>query len=1313
MSFVAGFLESDVHVWPFFFFFLTKQGDVNRTLEELAAQVEALKNQSVRKRMLKSLDDPATIELLESWECFRKTSIVGERQIRTTVEEAQHLERRAGLLSNVLDLVADTDLRDQISAVKCKLDRLVQQCNRTVGGGGGSTGGSGGCFEWMDSLLVKALRQGHWLLVDNVNLCSPSVLDRLNGLLEPSGVLSLSERGVIDGGIPVVAPHPNFRLFLALDPRYGEISRAMRNRGVELFLSGGADDESDPTYSDSDLDSVLCNAGLSSPLLQNTLLAFHRWLEQQLPQGERPTLTELVQAASLAAQRLEMFSTTANPLSCLDDTCVEVYIRPIRSPTDKEAARLQLAHLLQEAFASADSTISHRIPAPVALSTGDIQLCSTMARVRQAAKLVTLSDPEDREAAALLFYLTATCLDLDWRQDYLAETSGVDTTLYRDTLKTQLTGLKDSHSALPWDPRWFSHLCRTHFNAEVDADSEFAVNNNRILLSMFWTAWMNTASASTTGSATGGRTVGTFSRAIESGALAEEAAPHKLLVVVPRFLQQYDQVVWRLLNSHQVQLTHAQWVELMEAVLMRLHMKDIDVLCLEEGEMEGSISRLAQYWTWLMKKSVPAVARLLQRFPLASLDLPADEAGQVGAVLSRRLRRWMERVEPFADQFQSVVVRLISSVLTAASLPAVAASQRGTELLRDFARLLSSPSTSSPGDGTDIRSSLLRLERELQETASSTEQSPSTSLPVLSLLDHLLLLQHFSKWNSSPPNNLMMTTVPTASSALLQSRSTSIQSWAEWHLFHWEIVTRLALSRCDGQFAVTSPLFSITAAGVLDRNGLVTLGESDEKKERLETLEKIFWNNADQLQRTDFDPLLNDHQLAVASLHRLIEGVGTALRIPGLQPEAWNDVGIPVSAAEAVLLALQSTDDPANLGSLWLLQGLARCLLLTPSDNVDPVEKRKLKAVLRRREAEQTDRFLRVYKTHRRILVGTKMSLATQHPCVRHLSRVKQRLDSELAEERTQNSTWRPSTSLFQQLVKDIRHYVHSVASPQTVMALHDKLRGLQSGRTESQQIMAQAALWLNAQRNFYQSLKSKYVDYPDLFIPFAAGVGQMIHGAELLVRRVRGVAWRSDLPPSETDLNDSLADLFECPSKVVAGRSAGVVALTHLCTSSDIGGLFDAVFEDPAERNINKKTLLFSALKDIQRYASHARRIDSAAWTSQLAILDALVASWTASEERRKQREIDQESLYRSRTIHHDGELSDAEADKRALEKYFPSYEEQFADDNAAIPMETEGGVPQDDTVIDFELTPDDMVGAIRSLDSFASPLLLMAPFV
>ena len=96
--------------------------------------------------------------------------------------------------------------------------------------------GSHGRFEWVDGPLVRALKEGHWVALDGANICSPSVLDRLNSLCESDGVLVLNERGSVDGGVEVVQPHPNFRLFMIVDPQHGELSRAMRNRGVEVAL---------------------------------------------------------------------------------------------------------------------------------------------------------------------------------------------------------------------------------------------------------------------------------------------------------------------------------------------------------------------------------------------------------------------------------------------------------------------------------------------------------------------------------------------------------------------------------------------------------------------------------------------------------------------------------------------------------------------------------------------------------------------------------------------------------------------------------------------------------------------------------------------------------------------------------------------------------------------------------------------------------------------------------------------------------------------------------------------------------------------
>ncbi|KAJ1725738.1 AAA ATPase midasin, partial [Coemansia biformis] len=137
---------------------------------------------------------------------------------------------------------------------------------------------SAGRFEWVDGILVEALERGWWLLIDRANLCSAAVLDRLNGLLEPGGVLHVNED---PARAEPVAPHPDFRIFMAVDPQYGELSRAMRNRGVEICLLPDADDGASVTEA----------AGLPRALLRAS--------------SPSSSLAEAAQLAAQAAERVQ------------------------------------------------------------------------------------------------------------------------------------------------------------------------------------------------------------------------------------------------------------------------------------------------------------------------------------------------------------------------------------------------------------------------------------------------------------------------------------------------------------------------------------------------------------------------------------------------------------------------------------------------------------------------------------------------------------------------------------------------------------------------------------------------------------------------------------------------------------------------------------------------------------------------------------------------------------------------------------------------------------------------------------------------
>uniref|UniRef100_A0A674E0K9 Midasin n=1 Tax=Salmo trutta TaxID=8032 RepID=A0A674E0K9_SALTR len=163
-------------------------------------------------------------------------------------------------------------------------------------------GWSNGGFEWLDGMLVQALQAGDWLLMDNVNFCSPSVLDRLNALLEPGGCLTINERGVIDGTTPSITPHPNFRLFLTMDPIHGAISRAMRNRGVEIYIPG---EHEGVCWDTLDLKTVLHTAGVTGDCVCDLLIEIHTDIKATIWDSPASCVSSLLHAAALLSCQLQ------------------------------------------------------------------------------------------------------------------------------------------------------------------------------------------------------------------------------------------------------------------------------------------------------------------------------------------------------------------------------------------------------------------------------------------------------------------------------------------------------------------------------------------------------------------------------------------------------------------------------------------------------------------------------------------------------------------------------------------------------------------------------------------------------------------------------------------------------------------------------------------------------------------------------------------------------------------------------------------------------------------------------------------------
>lgn len=92
-----------------------------------------------------------------------------------------------------------------------------------------------GKLKFQDGILVRALRAGDWIVLDELNLAPTDVLEALNRLLDDNRELVVPETN------EVIHPHPNFMLFATQNPPglYAGrkiLSRAFRNRFLEVHF---------------------------------------------------------------------------------------------------------------------------------------------------------------------------------------------------------------------------------------------------------------------------------------------------------------------------------------------------------------------------------------------------------------------------------------------------------------------------------------------------------------------------------------------------------------------------------------------------------------------------------------------------------------------------------------------------------------------------------------------------------------------------------------------------------------------------------------------------------------------------------------------------------------------------------------------------------------------------------------------------------------------------------------------------------------------------------------------------------------------
>lgn len=150
---------------------------------------------------------------------------------------------------------------------------------------------AGMMFSFVEGSFITALRNGEWVLLDEVNLAPPETLQRIIGVLEgDKGALCLAERGDID----YIHCHPNFRMFACMNPATDTGKRdlpfSLRSRFTEYYV--------DDILDDNDLSlfvTQFINKGQKDRDLVNRIVRFYKTSKEEAEE-------RLIDGANMKAQ---------------------------------------------------------------------------------------------------------------------------------------------------------------------------------------------------------------------------------------------------------------------------------------------------------------------------------------------------------------------------------------------------------------------------------------------------------------------------------------------------------------------------------------------------------------------------------------------------------------------------------------------------------------------------------------------------------------------------------------------------------------------------------------------------------------------------------------------------------------------------------------------------------------------------------------------------------------------------------------------------------------------------------------------------
>lgn len=1214
------------------------------------------------------------------------------------------VERIRTALSSLRDVAEAVEKPELINAIEQLIEK-VSKCKSLSGGGN---------FEWIDSQLVSAIKNGDWLLIDDVNLCSSSVLDRLNGLLEPRGTLVMTEQGVVGDAIPVITPHEDFRLIMTMDPRNGELSRAMRNRALEIYML--------PADGERDLDVVLQSNGVDNAKARKVFVSLHKALRT------RNDFAALDLNAGHLVQTAKCFVSGYLRSNDMDANISRAVIDVYQRIALDDRSACVLRGLLDETLrhvTHCESTRVNRID--VRQSIGN----SIMTNVTNQLIVLNPVDRVDGHAKAIAhkIYIELSSHDDARLRCRLSPFNGGPVHELVDVTVTKLKEiLADAYhhnylSAMPIDFRFNRQVWQQFWirNAARLADKLHCVERclNRYLMNVYWQLLKQI-------SAPNDEQPNSYqlSARFQSKSLTAKQLPASFV-------------------RHTKELVDEIESQLVENVL-KIAPKDDDFFTLQEMlSWIGELFRFC-YSRDSGQRSAHLVEQFVVRWTLTNQFAIERLRSYFEIDLSKLIKKVNESVNIDVIEHKKGWNKLATSLLSTVRLCYDAKSADLWNKLYELISLWLTMPEKLLNDAVrdqmyelvemligdrnehDIENRLATIEKHIRDVSTpKDEDEQENDVELLTTIKRRCLLTQYEllplcqfvfnlqeKRLLSAQANYVAQRKPALSlinpihQALL-ARSDDVK--CDHLLYHFidnnqNMRGDKLIAHLNKQSAANdrtrdeslwlaantevSPQFSFVVTSLLN-SVLFSLGSLSAKKSQTATLHNFLWHN--------FGALSADAALDVTAHHarvikKWIDDVASKLD-PSQADHRYVDALL--NKATRCL----SSERRLLLGVAEAFAGLASAKLLAPVNTIDPVQRKacKLSHCRDRLKLIETELELRdalaVFET------GEQLHAAVEHPHIAKLFEIKHQLQLKI-DKMSQLKCHRPTPSQYLKLRNEIKQFLSIQLDTNTMESL--LAAALDDKAVSEQRILQQLDRMIASVTNFTHHLMT-YTLYYDQTSGFITSLLMLKHGLEIVAAELRAQSYhaaRGFMPTVAAVCTHSLA--FPNVDPFALARHMDNANYRHDLASC---------LSECAGKGANLSLILRSVLIDLQNGLLLSDRNKREAVRIFCNVLNLFVAAWKESEQEKARQKEAEDALFEYRTRTLGAELTSADQDARDIAENFPSFREAFsdllnetlmADDEPAETIERNLPVT-DDSTLDIISMHEAMINALSS-DASAS---------